>query len=174
MALATCYTANSQLPWWGLFVALIFCTLFIPVVGTLNCTVGYAPSIENLVQMLGGAIIPGKPVANMYFTLYGYNSLLQSLNLLRDLKLGQYTKIPPRVTFTVQTIGTIIGALLNFAIMRTVIATHRDILLDVQGSNIWSGQQVQSYNSDAIAWGALGKPLYATGTRYGVRRLSVR
>ena len=28
--------------------------------------------------------------------------------------------------------------------------------------------QVQSYNSDAIAWGALGKALYATGTRYGV------
>lgn len=28
--------------------------------------------------------------------------------------------------------------------------------------------QVQSYNSAAIAWGALGKPLYAPGTRYGV------
>ena len=81
---------------------------------------------------------------------------------------GQYTKIPPRVTFTVQSIGTVIGALLNFAIMRTVLSSHREILLDVQGSNIWSGQQVQSYNSDAIAWGALGKPLYATGTRYGV------
>ena len=65
MALATCYTAHSGLPWWGLFVALIFCTLFIPVVGTLNCTTGYAPSIENLVQIIGGAIIPGKPVANM-------------------------------------------------------------------------------------------------------------
>ena len=28
--------------------------------------------------------------------------------------------------------------------------------------------KVQSYNSAAIAWGALGKPLYAAGTRYGV------
>ena len=65
MALATCYTAHSQLPWWGLFVSLIFCTIFIPVVGVLNCTVGYAPSIQNLVQMVGGAVIPGKPVANM-------------------------------------------------------------------------------------------------------------
>ncbi|THG93602.1 hypothetical protein EW026_g7677 [Hermanssonia centrifuga] len=167
MALATAYTAKSGLPWWGLIVALIFSAAFIPVVGTLNCTVGYAPSIENLVQMVGGAIIPGKPVANMYFTLYGYNTLVQSLNLLRDLKLGQYTKIPPRVTFTIQTIGTVIGALLNFVIMRTVISSHREILLAVQGSNVWSGQQVQSYNSDAIAWGALGKPLYATGTRYG-------
>jgi hypothetical protein len=26
-------------------------------------------------QMLGGAIIPGRPVANMYFTMYGFFSL---------------------------------------------------------------------------------------------------
>jgi len=37
--------------------------------------------------MLGGAIIPGKPVANMYFTMYGFNPVVQSLILLRDLKL---------------------------------------------------------------------------------------
>lgn len=37
--------------------------------------------------MLGGALIPGKPVANMYFTMYGYNPVVQALNLLGDLKL---------------------------------------------------------------------------------------
>lgn len=51
--------------------------------------------------------------------------------------------------------------------MKTVVGAQRDVLRDVQGTNVWSGQQVQSYNSAAIAWGALGKPLYATGTRYG-------
>jgi OPT family oligopeptide transporter len=117
--------------------------------------------------MLGGALIPGKPVANMYFTMYGYNPVVQSLVLLRDLKLGQYTKLPPRVTFTVQIIGSIIGGLLNLVIMKIVLTSQRDILRSVQGTNVWSGQQVQSYNSAAIAWGALGKPLYATGTRYG-------
>lgn len=76
--------------------------------------------------MLGGALIPGKPVANMYFTMYGYNPVVQALNLLRDLKLvsegnmyvfplpdcsipqGQYCKLPPRVTFVIQVIGTIV------------------------------------------------------------------
>ncbi|KAF9477683.1 OPT oligopeptide transporter [Pholiota conissans] len=167
MAIATTYAAKSGLPWWGTIVALLFAWLFVPVIGTLNATVGYAPSIENMVQMVGGAIIPGRPVANMYFTMYGYNPVVQSLNLLRDLKLGQYTKIPPRVTFVVQVIGTIIGGLLNFIIMKTVLGAQRDVLRSVQGTNVWSGQQVQSYNSAAIAWGALGKPLYATGTRYG-------
>lgn len=36
MALATAYTAKSGLPWWGLFVALIFSAAFIPVVGTVS------------------------------------------------------------------------------------------------------------------------------------------
>lgn len=76
--------------------------------------------------MVGGAIIPGKPVANMYFTLYGYQTYTLTLNLLRDLKMvcfsqlhhffcltfslrqGQYTKLPPRATFAFQTMGGII------------------------------------------------------------------
>lgn len=51
--------------------------------------------------------------------------------------------------------------------MRVVLTANREVLLDVQGTSVWSGQQVQSYNSGAISWGALGKPLYAPGTRYG-------
>lgn len=167
MALGTTYGAKSGLPWWGLFVALLFAWGSVPVIGTLYATVGYLPSTQDMVQMVGGALIPGKPVANMYFTMYGYNPVLQALTLLRDLKLGQYTKLPPRATFTVQTIGAIVGGLLNYVMMKTILSAQRSVLGDVQGTNVWSGQQVQSYNSAAIAWGALGKPLYATGTRYG-------
>ncbi|KAF8888442.1 OPT oligopeptide transporter protein-domain-containing protein [Gymnopilus junonius] len=150
VSLGTCYAAKSGLPWWGFIIAVLFAWMFVPIIGT----------------MLGGALIPGKPVANMYFTMYGWNPVTQALNLLSDLKLGQYTKLPPVVTFTVQTIGTIVGGLLNFVIARVVLTSQREILLQVQGTNVWSGQQVQSYNSDAISWGALGKPLYAPGTPY--------
>lgn len=88
--------------------------------------------------MLGAALVPGRPrvslnpsplsieikcpifQANMYFTLYAYNSTEQGRSMTRDLKMGewswtigpvilltedfklagQYTKLPPRVTFT--------------------------------------------------------------------------
>lgn len=43
--------------------------------------------------MIGGVMIPGNPQANMYFTLYGYNTLQQARGLIRDLKMGQYTKV---------------------------------------------------------------------------------
>ncbi|KAF7290827.1 OPT oligopeptide transporter [Mycena indigotica] len=167
IGIGTTYGAKSQLPAWATLIALLFAWLLVPVIGTLYATVGYAPSIENMIQMLGGALVPGKPVANMYFTMYGYQPVVQAYTLCGDLKIGQYTKLPPRATFTVQTVGAIVGGLLNFIIMKVVIRSHFDLLRDVQGSNIWSGQQVQSFNSAAIAWGALGKPLYATGTRYG-------
>ncbi|KAI3604772.1 oligopeptide transporter [Moniliophthora roreri] len=157
IGIGTSYAASSGLPWWALIVALIFAWVFVPVIGTLNATVGYAPSVEIMIQMIGGAVVPGKPVANMYFSAYGYNPVIQSYKLMQDLKIGQYTKLPPRATFAMQMIGTII----------TVVSSHREILRAVQGSNVWSGQQVQSFNSAAVAWGALGKPLYATGTRYG-------
>ncbi|KAI0692131.1 OPT oligopeptide transporter [Cerioporus squamosus] len=154
-------------PWWGFLVAVIISAVFVPILGTLYATVGYSPSLQFLVQMVGGAMVPGRPVANMYFTLYGFNTYSLTLSLLRDLKLGQYTKLPPRATFTMQTIGGIIGGVLNYVVMKSVIAGNRAILLDVQGTNVWSGQQVQSFNSAAISWGALAKPLYAPGARYG-------
>jgi OPT family small oligopeptide transporter len=87
VAIGTSYAADSGLPAWALIVALIFAWFFVPIIGTLYCTVGYAPSIENMIQMLGGALVPGKPVANMYFTLYGYNPVVQATHLLRDLKM---------------------------------------------------------------------------------------
>ncbi|KAJ6621184.1 OPT oligopeptide transporter protein-domain-containing protein [Mycena sp. CBHHK59/15] len=117
----------------------------------------------NYTSMLAAGLVPGKPQANMYFTLYAYNSTEQGRSMTRDLKMGastgiqtgtfltmpligQYTKLPPRVT---------------------------EILLSVQGTNTWSGAGVQSFNSDAVAWGALAKQLYSPGSTYGIVPLSI-
>ncbi|KAJ7168044.1 OPT oligopeptide transporter [Mycena filopes] len=154
MAIGTTYGAKSQLPAWATIIALLFGWIFVPVIGTLYATVGYAPSIENLIQMLGGALVPGKPVANI--SCVSLRSLFHNHLPTNAVMQGQYTKLPPRATAAVQCVGAV-----------TIIASHTEILRDVQGSNIWSGQQVQTFNSAAIAWGALGKPLFATGTRYG-------
>jgi hypothetical protein len=43
--------------------------------------------VFNTYKMLGAAMIPGNPQANMYFTLYGYNTLDQARGLIRDLKM---------------------------------------------------------------------------------------
>jgi hypothetical protein len=50
--------------------------------------------------------------------------------------------------------------------MNSIIENQREILLSVQGTNIWSGQQPQQYNSQAVAWGGLSHELFSVGSRY--------
>ncbi|KAJ7293747.1 OPT oligopeptide transporter [Mycena rebaudengoi] len=158
---------------WAYLIAVGFAAVFLPIIATLYAVLCYVPGTEDVARMLGASLVPGKPQANMYFTLYAYNSTEQGRSMTRDLKMGQYTKLPPRVTFTMQCLGAIIGALINYVIMKIIITTHRDILLSVQGTNTWSGASVQSFNSDAIAWGALAKHLYSPGSTYGIVPLSI-
>ena len=53
--------------------------------------------------------------AVMYVNLYGNSTAYQTLLMLQDLKLGQYTKLPPRLTFAAQLVGSIIGSVFNYA-----------------------------------------------------------
>ncbi|KAH8832033.1 OPT oligopeptide transporter [Flagelloscypha sp. PMI_526] len=173
MGLATNQTSGSQLPWWAFLIAVGFAAVFLPIVGFLYSTVCFVPSTSDVARIFGSALTPGRPIANMYFTMYAYNSIEQGRSMTRDLKMGQYIKLPPRVTFTMQTVGAVIGALLNYVIMKIVIDQRREILLDVQGTNVWSGGTIQAFNSDAVAWGALAKDLYSPSGRYGMVPLSI-
>ncbi|KAG1765012.1 OPT oligopeptide transporter protein-domain-containing protein [Suillus occidentalis] len=166
ISLVVIYKTNSTLPWWGFIISLLLATISILFFGALAAITGLSFIIQPFVQMIGGYLHTGKPVANMYFVLYGYNTVSQAQLLLRDLKIAQYAKLPPRAAFTAQIIGTLLGAVLNFIMMNSIIDNQREILLSVQGTNIWSGQQPQQYNSQAIAWGGLSHELFSAGQRY--------
>jgi len=166
MALVIIYKTDSTLPWWGFLISIILATISILFFGALYAITGLGFIIQPFIQMIGGFLHPGKPMANMYFVLFGYNSVNQAQLLLKDLKIAQYTKLPPRAAFTAQIVGTLLGSILNFTLMNSIIDNQRPILLSVEGTNIWSGQQPQQYNSQAIAWGALSHQLFAIGKRY--------
>ncbi|KAF8120920.1 OPT oligopeptide transporter protein-domain-containing protein [Boletus edulis] len=165
-ALVVIYKSDSTLPWWGFVIAVLLAVIFILFHGALYAITGVTLSIQTVVQMIAGYLNPGKPIANMYFVLYSYNTVSQAILLLRDLKISQYTKLPPRAAFTAQIIGTLLGAVLNYFLMNSIIDNHRDVLLSVQGTNMWSGAQPQAYNSQAIAWGGLSHELFSAGMRY--------
>ncbi|KAN0076946.1 OPT oligopeptide transporter domain containing protein [Tylopilus felleus] len=166
VALVVNYKSDSTLPWWSFVISVLLGVISILFLGALGAITGVGISIQTFVQMVAGYLHPGKPMANMYFVLYSYNTVSQAGFLLGDLKIGQYVKLPPRATFTAQVIGTLLGAVLNYIMMNSIIDNHRDILLSVEGTNIWSGQQPQQYNSQAIAWGALSNELFSSGKRY--------
>ncbi|KAJ5638954.1 uncharacterized protein N7484_006816 [Penicillium longicatenatum] len=65
-----------------------------------------------------------------------------------------------------QMIGTFIGAIFNYIMMNSIVANQREILLSVEGTNIWSGQQPQQYNTLSVAWGGLAHELLSVDSRY--------
>lgn len=127
---------------------------------------GFNLQVQPLIQMIGAYLVPGRPLANMYFATFGYNSLYMAKHLLKDMKLGQYTHLSPRCTFTTQLFGTAIGCICSYGFMQQITTEKKDILMSIQGSNVWSGHIIHAQNSAAIGWGGLAASLYSPRGKY--------
>ncbi|KAE9979298.1 hypothetical protein EG327_007069 [Venturia inaequalis] len=165
VALVSLYVLKSTLPWWGFIMSTIFMTVFLLFFGAQYGITGFSFNIQPVCQMLAGYMFPGKPLANLYFTCFTFNSMSQAQLLARDLKLAQYVHLSPRHTFLIQIMGCCVGAVLNWVMMLTIVQNQREILLGIAGSNIWSGQNVQQFNTLAIAW-SMASDIFSVGGKY--------
>ncbi|EPS95634.1 OPT oligopeptide transporter [Fomitopsis schrenkii] len=173
IAQATNYTGGSGLPWWALTVILILSFILTALYGILSALIGFQGQTTAFYEMITAYLVPGSPVANMYGALYGGQSVVQALNFLQDLKLGQYVKLAPRVTFCMQAAGTVVGALLNYVVTISIMNSQRDAILSVSGTRLWSGYNVEVYNTSAVAWGALGPHMFSGQSLYRVVPISL-
>jgi uncharacterized oligopeptide transporter (OPT) family protein len=138
---------------WAFFLALLISASSLPFFAALTAMFGFGLFVQPFIQMIGALAVPGKPLANMYFATFGFNSLYQAKHMLKDLKLGQYVHLAPRCTFTMQIIGTTIGCIMSYTMMQKITDEKREVLLAIQGTNVWSGQMMQGQNS-AVRQGA--------------------
>jgi len=151
---------------------LILGAVVTPFSTLLFARMGNGVATNQLMKMVAGAINPGRPVANLYFSMWSHDVVSTSINLAGDLKIGQYLKIPPRVMFLTQVWGTILGAFVNYIVMISIVDAQREILLDPSGTNVWSGQVPQGLNSAAVTW-SLAKELYGPSGPYFVIPMSL-
>lgn len=147
IGLITSRLAKSDLEWWAFLTAILVSSLILPFFAAMNAMFGFKLNVQPLMSLVGGYLLPGRPLANLYFSTFGYNSLYQAKLLLQDMKLGQYVHLAPKCTFEMQITGTVIGCLMSYLMMKKITTEKRDILLSIQGTNIWSGQKVQKENS---------------------------
>jgi OPT family oligopeptide transporter len=183
IGLITTYKSDSTLPWWAFLISCGLSAICILFFGAQYAITGYDFNIQPVIQMLAGYLRPKSPIANMYFVLFGYNSVRQGQLLLRDLKFAQYAHLSPRATFTMQMVsfnqvvrtimiltplqfGTVVGAVFSYIMTDLITTNQRDVLLSIEGTSTWSGQSIQTFNSQAIAWGGFVKPLFSVGARY--------
>ncbi|KAI0746554.1 OPT oligopeptide transporter [Daedaleopsis nitida] len=167
VAIGCSYNKGSWLlPWWSVILFTFLSAIISIFIGFISATTGFNIQIKHIMRILSAFVHPGKPIAVMYVNLYGYSTAYQTLYMLQDLKLGQYTKIPPRLTFVAQMAGSIVGSIFNYTMMHTIVMNNRDALIDPVGTRVWSGWIIQSYNSASVAMGAFGKELFTVGKPY--------
>ncbi|KAK5108447.1 hypothetical protein LTR62_008334 [Meristemomyces frigidus] len=165
IGLACMYSLKSTLPWWGFLLATVFTFVFTLFFGAQYGMTGFGFNLQPVCQMLAGYMFPGRPLANFWFTCFTYNATSEAQVLAKDLRLAQYTHLPPRITFGLQVLGCLVGALLNWVMMVSIVSAQRPLLTAIQGSSIWSGQNIQIFNSAAITW-SMAPRLYSIGQRY--------
>jgi len=163
---------ETTLPVWSYLIALISGAIVTPFSTLLFARMGNGITTNQIFKMIAGVINPGRPVANLYFSMWSHDVVATSIYLAMDLKLGQYLKIPPRVMFVIQIWGTIIGSIVNYVVMISVTGAQRKLLLDPIGNNVWSGQNVQALNTDAVAW-SLAKEMYGPSGPYFIIPMSL-
>jgi OPT family small oligopeptide transporter len=144
-----------HLPWYGLLLALgIGAILFIPI-GIVMAITNQQSSIYLICQLICGSLFPGRPVANMVFTTYGYISSTQGLKFSSDLKLGHYMKLPPRTLFAVQVTATIISSCTQIAVLNWMLANVPGICTP-NAINGFTCPIARVHFNGSILWGVVG------------------
>ncbi|OZJ03782.1 hypothetical protein BZG36_03474 [Bifiguratus adelaidae] len=165
LSILVCQVYPTGLPWWGVLLAIAVCLFMIVLIGIVQAVSNQQIGLNVITRLICGFILPGRPIANTVFEVYGYVSLIQALALTSDLKLGHYMKIPPRHLFYCQVTGTILGVITNYFVLTSVIQTKGPYLdgeiPDPTGQ--WTGLSTKIVDTASIVWGLIGPERFFGG-----------
>ncbi|GKC74104.1 oligopeptide transporter 3, partial [Tanacetum coccineum] len=87
LSLVMCFVWNEdvQLPWWGFLFAFALAFIVTLPIGVIQATTNQQPGYDIIAQFIFGYMLPGKPIANLLFKIYGRISTVHALSFLSDL-----------------------------------------------------------------------------------------
>ncbi|KAI8321886.1 OPT family small oligopeptide transporter [Martensiomyces pterosporus] len=156
MVTITCFP--TDMPWWSLILALALAIAFTLPLGLIMAITSQTPSISMIAEWVMGAILPGRPVANLMFKNFSTVICQQALGLTQDLKLGHYMKIPPRELFIFQIVGTLIAGIINLATTNYLFDHIKDVCTDA--AYPWTCPNASIWGAGSIIWGVVGPKEY--------------
>ncbi|XP_008224626.1 PREDICTED: oligopeptide transporter 3 [Prunus mume] len=171
LSLLMCFVWKEvvQLPWWGLLFGFVLSFIVTLPVGVIQATTNQQPGFDIIAQFLIGYILPGKPIANLLFKIYGRISTVHALSFLSDLKLGHYMKIPPRCMYTAQLVGTLVAGIVNLAVAWWMLESI-DNLCDIDAhhpNSPWTCPKYKVTFDASVIWGLIGpRRLFGPGGLY--------
>ncbi|KAL0073786.1 OPT family small oligopeptide transporter [Phycomyces blakesleeanus] len=165
VSFAVIYAWPIHLPWWGLILAMAISIIFVLPIGIIQAITNQQPGLNVITEFIIGYALPGHPIANVTFKTYGYISMYQCLTFVSDLKLGHYTKVPPRAMFFVQTVGTFLAGLINLATARWLMETTENIC--TPEGYPFTCPNARTFYSASIIWGVIGPGrMFGVGSQY--------
>ncbi|KAG2213452.1 hypothetical protein INT47_009126 [Mucor saturninus] len=154
VSFAVIYVWPIYLPWWGLILAVALAVIFVLPVGIIQSITNQQPGLNVVTEFIIGYALPGHPIANVTFKTYGYISLYQCLAFVSDLKLGHYTKIPPKAMFWTQLVGTGLAGLMNLITANWILDTVKDVC--TPKGFPFTCPSAKTFYSASVIWGAIG------------------
>lgn len=149
---------DVQLPWWGMLFAFGLAWIVTLPIGVIQATTNQQPGYDIIAQFIIGYVLPGKPIANLLFKIYGRISTIHALSFLADLKLGQYMKIPPRCMYMAQLVGTLVAGTVNLAVAWWMLDSI-DNICDVEAlhpDSPWTCPKFRVTFDASVIWGLIG------------------
>ncbi|KAL5724255.1 Oligopeptide transporter 3 [Ranunculus cassubicifolius] len=169
LLLSFVWKEEVQLPWWGMLFAFGLAWLVTLPIGIIQATTNQQPGYDVIAQFIIGYILPGKPIANLLFKIYGRISSTHALAFLSDMKLGHYMKIPPKCMFTAQVAGTVISGVVNLAVAWWMY-DNVDNICDLDGlhpDSPWTCRKYRVQFDASVIWGLVGtRRLFGPGGLY--------
>lgn len=155
MSIATIRAWPTEMPVWSLFVALLIAFVFLIPVGIIYALTNIAVGLNVVTEFIIGYMLPGKPLAMMFFKTYGYITNNQAVTFSQDMKLGHYMKVAPRLLFSAQFVATIWGSIVQIGILRWAYGAIDNICAPDQKSH-YNCPNGRVFFNASIIWGVIG------------------
>lgn len=154
------------MPIWALIVALSIAVLLLIPVGMIYALTNISVGLNVITEFIVGYLIPGHPIAMIFFKTFGYITNAQAITFLQDMKLGHYMKISPRLLFAAQLFATLWGGVVQVVVLSWSSNNIRGFCEPNQGANFSCPAARVFYNA-SIVWGVIGpQRLFGPGQVY--------
>ena len=166
-AVVACEVYKVGLPVWGLVLSLLIPTIYILPSGFVFAMTGQVINVNLITELVSGYLLPSQPLPNMVFKAYSLAGVNSGLTFVQDLKLGHYMKVPPRVSFAAQCVGTIWLCFVQVGVKHYMFSAV-PTLCTTADPHHFSCPAASVFFTSSVVWGVIGPArMFGPDTLYG-------
>lgn len=145
----------THTPVWEIFVALAITIVHLIPVVIVASTTGVRLSLNTLVEILLGFIVPGNGLALMFNKAITFNIDVQTQSLLGDFKACHYLHVHPRSLFRCQVVGILLSSFMSLFVINLSMVMIPQFCSGGQPNHFTCPATTKFFTS-SVMWGLIG------------------